>query len=193
MQRARFLEGSKIYLSPFEEDDLEIYFHGNNSEAVRETLFLFSPVTKEEMKAEIEKWITESTTKLFTICDKGSDKAVGTTALFRIDYMSRAAVFFIAIYDQNSWSKGFGSEATELMLKYSFDILNLNRIQLHVAVENEKGVKAYRRNGFEIEGKLRQAMYHNNKYVDFYVMGILRDEYYDQGKVREQGGRKNSG
>ncbi|NOX64654.1 MAG: GNAT family N-acetyltransferase, partial [Chlorobi bacterium] len=68
-------------------------------------------------------------------------------------------------------------------LKYSFDILNLNRIQLHVAVNNPAGIKIYKRSGFVIEGTLREAMYHNNEYVDFYVMGILRKDYY-KNKLR---------
>jgi RimJ/RimL family protein N-acetyltransferase len=54
----------------------------------------------------------------------------------------------------------------------------LNRIQLHVAIENEGAVKVYQNNGFIIEGTLRQAMYHNGKYSDFYVMGLLRSDMH---------------
>ncbi len=64
------------------------------------------------------------------------------------------------------------------MIQYGFDILNLNRIQLHVCCDNVFAVKAYEKAGYKIEGTLRQAMYHHNKYCDFYVMGILRSEYY---------------
>jgi RimJ/RimL family protein N-acetyltransferase len=87
---------------------------------------------------------------------------------------------YIAIYNPEFWSKGYGKEATKLVLKYSFDILNLNRIQLHVANNNKNGIKAYEKAGFVTEGILREAMYHNNKYVDFYVMSILRTDFYKE-------------
>ncbi len=177
--KIKFLEGEKIYLRPFQEKDVDIIEFGKNNTKVRETLFLFAPQTREDVEEEIKKWLADKTTALFTICENKTHNPVGQTALFRIDYISRAAIFYIAIYDPRYWSKGYGTEATKLMLEYSFDILNLNRIQLHVAVENIKGVKAYERTGFKIEGTLREAMYHHNKYIDFHVMGILRNEYYN--------------
>jgi RimJ/RimL family protein N-acetyltransferase len=177
-KQIKFLEGSKIYLRPHKEEDLDIIEFGKNNPDVRDTLFLFDPQTRNDVEHEVKTWLNDKSTVLFTICENKTNQPVGQTALFRIDYVSRAAIFYIAIYDPVFWSKGYGKETTELMLKYSFDILNLNRIQLHVSVENKKGVKAYEKNGFKIEGTLREAMYHNNRYVDFYVMGILRSEYY---------------
>ncbi len=64
------------------------------------------------------------------------------------------------------------------MVEYGFEILNLNRIQLHVAVENQNAIRAYEKCGFKIEGTLREAMYHHNRYCDFHLMAILRSEFY---------------
>lgn len=178
MRTVKFIEGKKIYLRPFKESDLELVEFGKNNSDVRETLFLFAPVTTEQVKNEMTAWTTSKEIMLFTICREDDDEPVGQTALVRIDYVSRAAVFYLAIYDPGFWSKGYGGEATRLMLQYSFEILNLNRVQLHVCCENPNAVKAYKKAGFSIEGTLRQAMYHHDRYIDFYVMGILREEYY---------------
>jgi len=178
MRKVKFIDGEKIYLRPIEDGDEELFYYGKNEPAVRETLFLFKPNTRNDIKEELESWGKSDDTILFTICEKESDTVIGVTGLFRVDYVSRAAVFFIAIYDPEFWSKGYGGEATKFVIQYSFDILNLNRLQLHVSVENEKGVRAYKKTGFTIEGTLREAMYHNDEYVDFYVMGLLRKEYY---------------
>lgn len=175
----KFLNGEKIYLRPFDEkEDLELFQFGKNNSEVRDTLFLFRPMTVQDTLTEANQWLNNKENILFTICEQNSDEPIGETGLFRIDYVSRAAIFYIAIYDPQYWVKGYGSEATDLVLKYSFDILNLNRIQLHVAANNLHGVKIYEKSGFMIEGTLREAMYHNNKYVDFFVMGILRKDYY---------------
>lgn len=178
MAPVKFISGEKVYLRPVEEADYNLVHFGKNNEEVRETLFLFSPLTMQQVTAELKSWIENKETALFTICQNGTDLPVGQTALLRIDYVSRAAIFYIAIYDPAFWSKGFASEATKLVVKYAFDVLNLNRIQLHVSSENTNGIKAYQKAGFKIEGTLRKAMYHHNRYVDFLVMGILREEYY---------------
>ncbi len=175
----KFCEGESIYLRPYNESiDLDLFYFGENNQEIRDSLFLHSPLTKNNAKEKIDEWIARSENKIFTICESNSDIPIGITGLFRIDLISRAAVFYIAIYNPEFWSKGYGKEATKLVLKYSFDVLNLNRVQLHVSKDNIKGVKAYEKAGFVIEGTLREAMYHNNEYVDFYVMGILRKEYY---------------
>jgi diamine N-acetyltransferase len=88
------------------------------------------------------------------------------------------AIFYIAIADMENRSKGIGTEATKLIMNYAFDTLNLNRVQLHVAVENEKAIAVYKKTGFEIEGTLRQAMFRDSKYHDFYVMGLLKDDFF---------------
>ena len=178
-QVIKFLEGKKIYLRPFNEKrDLELFQFGRNNSKVRDTLFLFRPVSEQDTLTEVKEWHSNKENALFTICKQVSNEPIGETGLFRIDFTSRAAIFYIAIYDPQYWSKGYGGEATDLVLKYSFDILNLNRVQLHVAVNNLHGVKIYKKLGFVIEGTLREAMYHNNEYVDFFVMGILRKDYY---------------
>lgn len=178
MKIPKFLKGLKVYLRPYIESDLDLVIFGKNDPHVRETLHLFSPMTHEQVALEMKSWCNTKETTLFTICDHDTDEPVGQTAFVRIDLVSRAAVFYIAIYDPQFWGKGYAKEATNLMLQYAFDILNLNRVQLHVSTENIPAIKIYKDAGYSIEGTLREAMYHNNKYVDFYVMGILRSDYY---------------
>lgn len=183
MYKTKFFEGKKVYLRPYAESDADLVCFGKNNPDVRETLFLFVPMTVDQVRSEMISWTTSKEIVLFTICSQEEDMAVGQTAFVRIDHVSRAAVFYVAIYDPYHWSKGFGGEATSLMIQYGFDILNLNRIQLHVCCDNSHAVRAYEKAGFIIEGTLRQAMYHHDRYCDFYVMGILREEYYKKSAV----------
>jgi len=180
MEVVKFVEGVQIYLRPIEDLDTDLVYFGKNNSLVRETLFLFKPITQAQIASEFQTLSNTNESQFFTICLQENNIPIGQTALVRIDYISRAAIFYIAIYQPEYWGKSYGKEATQLMLKYAFDILNLNRVQLHVSAENTAGIRAYEKAGFVKEGVLRQAMYHNNEYVDFYVMGILRKEYYDE-------------
>mgnify|MGYP001361012712 CR=1 FL=1 len=178
MEKTKFYEGKKIYLRPYQPEDDQMVYFGKNNTQVRETLFLFAPMTMDQVQAEMKQWSQTKEFTLFTICRNEDDMPVGQTAFVRIDFVSRAAVFYLAIYKPEYWSNGYGGEATRLMVDYGFNILNLNRLHLHVCAENEHAVAAYKRAGYTIEGTLRQAMYHHNRYIDFHVMSMLREEFY---------------
>jgi [ribosomal protein S5]-alanine N-acetyltransferase len=76
-------------------------------------------------------------------------------------------------------SKGYGSEATRLLVRHGFETLNLHRIWLHVYEYNERGIRAYERVGFQREGVLRQDRFYEGRYWNTLVMGILREEWIE--------------
>ncbi|EAR53318.1 spermidine N1-acetyltransferase [Photobacterium sp. SKA34] len=56
--------------------------------------------------------------------------------------------------------------------------LNLHKVYLHVAVENEKAIHLYEECGFVEEGHLVKEIFINGKYCDIKRMYILQDEYF---------------
>ena len=172
-----FLIGNKIYLRAPEEGDEEVIATTENHPDSRETLFYAFPTDLDSIRDKWHKFRDDPNAIVFVICNKNPEKPIGLAAFHRIDWVSRMGIFYIAIAEKTNRLKGYGSETTNMLVNYAFNTLNLNRIQLHVAVENEKAIKVYKNAGFEIEGTLRQAMFKNNKYHDFYVMGILKEEF----------------
>jgi RimJ/RimL family protein N-acetyltransferase len=102
---------------------------------------------------------------------------IGNTDLHAIEPVTNAAEFGILIGEKEYWNKGYGREATRLMLKHGFEDLNLNRIYLYVFLENARAIKAYESAGFIKEGVLRQAMYKNGLYNDIVLMSVLHSEW----------------
>ena len=179
-----FLIGERLYLRPARDEDIDSICRGENDPRVRETLFLALPSETENTRKKIADWQKSEKAIVFSILQKSDDCFIGQTAFFRIDYISRAAVFYLAILDPDHWSKGYGSESTEMMVQYAFDTLNLNRIQLHVFADNQAAIRIYQKEGFLKEGILRQAMYHHGEYCDFWVMGLLQEDW--RKKKRDQ-------
>ena len=171
-----FLIGKKIYLRAIKQGDEEMIARIENHPDPRSSLFYAIPTSEQQIKEKIDGFIVDPNVVIFAICQKETDEPIGMTALFRIDWVGRMAIYYIGIADKINWSKGYGSETTELMIDYAFHTLNLNRIQLHVYVGNDPAVKVYQNAGFKVEGTLREAMYHNGAYCDFYVMGLLRKD-----------------
>ena len=175
-----FLVGSNIYLRPIELNDTEFLCQTHNDPVIREALFMAFPVFLELEQEKIKQYMNLKDSIVLMIVEQNTNVSVGQTALFRIDYVSRAAVFYLTILKPEYWSKGFGAEAVQLMVDYAFSTLNLNRIQLHVCAENIPAIKIYQKVGFVREGILRQAMYRKGAYCDFWVMGLLRQEWLDK-------------
>ncbi|RMH27287.1 MAG: N-acetyltransferase [Candidatus Hydrogenedentota bacterium] len=175
-----FLIGEKVYLRPVEPEDADILAACNNDPEVRVSFFTHTPTNLYQQRKHAETLYTPGADYIpFVIVplEGNDDRGIGITALHRVDLVSHAAVYSIRICDSSQWGKGYGSEVTRLMLHYAFDILNLHRVQLHVWCENQRGIRAYEKAGFVREGLLREAMMHNGKYCDFYVMGILEHEW----------------
>ncbi|MCD6234324.1 MAG: GNAT family N-acetyltransferase [Candidatus Marinimicrobia bacterium] len=170
-----FLEGKKVILTPMEEEDAEFIRKMENDPEVRYALFLYKPLTRESAEKKVREMISSPDIFMFMIMDKENRQIIGQSGLVRVDFVSRSAIFFIAIHHKASRSKGFGTESTRLIVDYAFQTLNLNRIQLHVNSENTPAIHIYKKLGFQIEGTMRQAMYHGGKYCDFYVMGKIRE------------------
>ena len=172
-----FIIGKQIYLRAMEDGDKEIIAISENHPDSRETLFYALPTYLDSIRDKWHKLRDDSNAIVFIICSKNPDKPIGIAAFHRIDWVGRMAIFYIAIAKAENRSKGFGTESTDLMVNYAFNTLNLNRIQLHVALKNGKAINIYKKIGFEIEGTLRQAMYQDGQYYDFYVMGLLKNDY----------------
>ena len=81
------------------------------------------------------------------------------------------------IGDKRNYDKGYGTEATKLMLNHAFNNLNLNRIYLKVLEDNPRAIKIYDKCGFKKEGVLRSAVYKNGSYKNLIIMSILKEEF----------------
>ncbi len=178
-----FLQSERLYIRSLEPGDAPIVAACNNDPEVRATFFTHTPVSIHACEQRIRDYYKPGADYIpFAICLNDSGKAIGVTALHRVDLVSQAAVYSVCISDSEEWGKGYAGESLKLMLKYAFDILNLHRLQLHVWTENERAVKNYEKAGFVQEGTLREAMRHDNKWCDFYVMGLLSDEWRERNQ-----------
>lgn len=75
-------------------------------------------------------------------------------------------------------NKGFGSEAISLLLKDAFERLNLHRIELAVFSFNPRARHVYQKLGFIYEGRLREAHFYEDKWLDIELFSLLDSDYH---------------
>jgi RimJ/RimL family protein N-acetyltransferase len=89
----------------------------------------------------------------------------------------RAASLGVMIGEKEYWSQGYGTDAMTAFVRFGFEEMNLNRIELTVDARNGRARACYRRCGFVEEVRLRQHRYSGGGYDDTVLMGILRGEW----------------
>lgn len=104
---------------------------------------------------------------------------VGNCGFHNVDWRCRAAEVGIFIGEKSLWNRGYGTEVMRLLLKHGFHTLNLNRIALDVYETNPRAIRSYEKAGFVHEGRRRQAMYKDGRYVDILQMSVLRSEWQE--------------
>lgn len=177
------IEGKQIRLRAIEKEDLPQLVEWLNCPEVRDNLAVYTPfsMTAEEdwfnmvMKAPLEEHPL-----CIEVKTKNGWKLIGDTSFIHYDAHNRNTEFGLFIGDNKYWDKGYGCMATRLMLRYGFNYLNLNRIYLHVFETNPRAIKCYQKAGYIEEGKARQAYFQNGKYINTFIMSVLRDEWTDE-------------
>ena len=169
----------RVYLRSLELSDVELLVKWRNDSDVTSTLggntFYVSKLRETEW---IRNAILNDKNDLrLAICLTENDKYIGNVNLNTISWINRTAEYSIMIGDKSQWGKGYGKEATLLILKHAFEELNLNRIYLTVRIDNNKAISLYKKIGFVQEGILRKAVYKNNKFIDMIIMSILKEEF----------------
>jgi len=73
--------------------------------------------------------------------------------------------------------RGIVTAALRTLIKYAFEDLSLNRIDMRIASENNASIKVAKRLHFKKEGRLRQAEWLRTHYVDHLVFSMLKSDW----------------
>lgn len=170
--------GKRVRLRKMELDDASIYHKWRNDIEVMQFTSLSLDVFTYTDTENFVKIITGShNSKGYIIEEINTDKPIGVTSLINIDYGNRNAECIIDIGEKEYWSKGFGREAFQLLLDFSFNELNLHKVYLRVFSFNERAINLYQKLGFNEEGKLKEQFYRNGSWHDVVFMGLLKCDY----------------
>lgn len=102
---------------------------------------------------------------------------IGEAVLNEFDEDNRCISFRIAIWDSSQRDKGYGTEATSLLVGFAFRELAVDRIELEVYRFNDRARQVYEKVGFSLEGVKREALIWKDEKVDALIMSLLRRDY----------------
>jgi RimJ/RimL family protein N-acetyltransferase len=184
------LHGSRIMLREYRRDDLPWMNQWVNDPDIvchLSDIFLY-PHPLQATEAYLDAILDGSSdSRGFVIADPETEAYIGQVNLDSIDWKNRVGKLGIVIGSAEALGQGYGTEAMNLIMDFSFLELNLNRLELEVYDYNERAIRSYLRCGFRQEGRLRERQFKNGRYVDVIQMGLLRSDWMGMRSLPVEG------
>lgn len=104
------------------------------------------------------------------------DEVVGVAGFNEFDWPNKHAAIGYWLGKQYT-GKGIMTRVVRELTDFAFTQLNLNRVEIRAAAENEKSRAIPEKLGFKNEGRIREAEWLYDKFVDHIVYGMLKKEW----------------
>ena len=179
--RTRFpevLTGSRVVLRRHDPENLAAFRRWySDPEIARLARYQEAPMRAEEIERFFAARVVGPDALAMAIHERDSDRLIGTCAFSQLDGDNGSALYHITIGEKDAWGRGYGTEATRLMLDLAFGRLGLHRIALFVFEFNERAIRTYRRCGFVVEGRARESIFRDGRWWDELAMSVLESDW----------------
>ncbi len=150
------LIGEKVILAPVPDSE-EFYKLYHNWLCNEELKFRLGEegmdYTQEEIKKMHDEFRRDFKNMTFCILNKETKEPIGDINLFDSEEFGNLPEISIMIGEHSG--KGFGTEASQLLLKFAFKELKLSEVNLSVYKDNLPAIGLYKKLGFTITGEIK--------------------------------------
>ncbi len=173
------INGRRITLRPLREEDAGTIFSiFSDPEVMRywSTLPISEMEEARQMVGDIRQQLNQGNFLKWGIARCRDDLVIGTCTLFHVELDHHRAEVGYAL-GREFWGQGYMQEALNVLLNYSFNTLNLHRIEADVDPRNANSIKTLERLGFRREGYLRERWQVGGEIQDALFYGLLQNEW----------------
>ena len=168
-------EGVNICFRPLDTKDAEAIHSYASDENVKR--FIGWPLMKtlEDTRSYIEEMLKreEAGTHLYaSVVLRATEEIIGTVMIFNFDREANHAEIGY-VFSRKYWGRGYGTEAAALMIGFAFDSLCLHKLHARVVDANIGSARVLEKNGFVLEGRVKDYYFIDGSYYDLMLFGKL--------------------
>jgi len=167
-------------------DHVEIYNYSVDERMY--DFFEFAPPSDlHNVRQLVEKWLSRvenGNSAYWSIRDTKSRAVIGTAAIINIDSERSSGEWGFGL-DPNIWGHGHILKIQESLLKYSFEVLKLNRLFGKTFINNERTKNAVLASGMLYEGTLREFYLKDGTFHDAWIYGMTYSDYLKRASLFE--------
>ncbi|MBZ9637412.1 GNAT family N-acetyltransferase [Clostridium sp. FP1] len=173
------LESERVIYREVTLEDVEDIFKIYSDPQVAKYDWYKPMATKEDALSKINQYKEEFQNKeeiTWGIARKNDDKIIGYCCFFAFDNDSRRSEIGYG-FNRDEWNKGYATEAIKILVKFGFEVMNLNRVEATVTLGNDASVKALKKANFLQEGIVRERSIMKGKFEDDVILAIIKKDY----------------
>jgi len=173
------IKGLKVGLRAVEKTDLQFLRDWRNISGFRKH---FREV-RELSLADQEGWFeslqrTKHINYMFIIEELSTGEAIGAAGLLYVNWINRSGDFSFYIGRDESYvdNQGFAKEATQLLIDYGFNNLNLHKVWMELYEFDKQKIDFFMNEfDFKQDGLLRDNCFEGGKYWDSLIISLLNN------------------
>ncbi|WP_235851612.1 GNAT family N-acetyltransferase [Heyndrickxia camelliae] len=175
MKAFHSLEGEMIYFQKLSTENAQaIHSYASDSEVSRFIGWnLMNSVDETCEHIELMLKREAAGTHLYTsIVLKSTQEIIGTAMIFNFDDEANKAEIGYVIH-RDHWGKGYGTEIVGLITDFAFQTLHLHKLYAYVVDANIGSARILEKNGYELEGRLKDHYFIEERYYDALFLGRI--------------------
>ena len=175
------IETQRLILKNYTENELEDVNKLKSDHRVWEYSTKVATTKMEDSKIYLQsvlKNYTKSKCDFQALFLKDTGEYIGEAGILSFNKQNNRSVVGYNLLSKY-WTNGYATEITKALVKYSFEVWKVERIEALVGDGNGASRKVLEKSGFIQEGLLRNFAYINKKYINVYYYGIIKDDYLE--------------
>ncbi len=170
------LESENIYFKSLSTNDAqEIHNYASDEEVSRFigwSLMNDLHETSEHIETMVKREVA-GTHLYASIVRKLTQEIIGTAMIFNFDKEANQAEIGY-VFHRDHWGKGYGTECVALMSDFAFESLHLHKLHASVVEANRGSARILEKNGYVLEGQLRDHYFIEGKYHNALLYGKIQ-------------------
>ena len=173
------LEGKLVILREEQRDDMDFLRALRNDLETQAWSKTLPPDYTEVMFAkrfEEREFSFDPLLGKFIIVHKETGERAGTISYSELERRFSATIGVMV--HQKFWGSGLALDAQEVLLRFLFMELGLRVVRLWTHSGNPRAIELAQKSGFQVSGRLREAVYKGGQALDTILADVLREEYF---------------
>lgn len=177
-----FWQGEHIRLRAIEPEDAETFFAFNlNSETARVLDYLWPPSSAASVREWTQKRATQETKDdvIYCVIEDRQGNAVGVISTHGINRRIGSFAYGLAVGEEHR-GRGYASEAITILLRYFFEELRYQKVNVAVYECNPASIALHEKLGFQLEGRMRRMVFTHGHFYDEFIYGMTCEEFFER-------------
>jgi RimJ/RimL family protein N-acetyltransferase len=169
------LEGKLVILRRITMNDVtpEYLAWLNDDDVTRGLDTIVKPYPMEMLHKYVNEIVSDENTYMFMVVAKDSGKSIGTAKIHGINKKNGTCNLGMMLGNKNYWGKGYGQDTYMTAIDFAFTHLKIRKIWEAANENNIASLSMCAKAGFQEEGRLKEQVLSDGKYIDKILLGLF--------------------